>query len=250
MIDPSFFLGLPKPFKKICYVYPPLVKDVASNSDFGIYQKLLTMSQEEVEDEIFEKIEGKNSITKIPTPLEFLLANAYHNKAFELLTKKAFEFFLHEPVTFIYDTKMIVIGDIEVVIQNIHSVNELRYLSEDNYFDFQNLIRVSMGDKPIDPPNPNEDPRIKRIKAKARYRDKIKAKKGLGIKLSTTLASICCMGLGITPLNIGEMSYVSVNGILSTYQEKEKYDIDVRSLIAGADSKKVKPKYWIRNLDD
>ena len=29
----------------------------------------------------------------------------------------------------------------------------------------------------------------------------------------------------------------------------EKYDIDIRSLLAGADSKKVKPKYWIRNSD-
>ena len=25
----------------------------------------------------------------------------------------------------------------------------------------------------------------------------------------------------------------------------KKYDIDIRSLLAGADSKKIKPKYWI-----
>jgi hypothetical protein len=33
-------------------------------------------------------------------------------------------------------------------------------------------------------------------------------------------------------------------------QQKEAYDIDIRSLLAGADSKKVKPKYWIRNIDE
>jgi hypothetical protein len=33
------------------------------------------------------------------------------------------------------------------------------------------------------------------------------------------------------------------------YQQNEEYDIDIRSLLAGADSKKVKPKYWIKNLD-
>jgi hypothetical protein len=36
---------------------------------------------------------------------------------------------------------------------------------------------------------------------------------------------------------------------MDTYQGKEKYQLDVDSLLAGADSKKIKPEYWIRNLD-
>ena len=58
------------------------------------------------------------------------------------------------------------------------------------------------------------------------------------------------MGIGLTPLNIGEMSYVSMQAILNQYQAKEKYKIDIDSLLAGADSKKIKPKYWIRNLEE
>ena len=57
------------------------------------------------------------------------------------------------------------------------------------------------------------------------------------------------MGIGITPLNIGEMSYANVGVLMKIYQDKEKYDLDIRSLLAGADSKKIKPKYWIRNTD-
>ena len=57
------------------------------------------------------------------------------------------------------------------------------------------------------------------------------------------------MGIGITPLNIGELSYASIGVIMNMMQDKEKYDIDIRSLLARASSKKVKPKYWIRNLD-
>ena len=30
---------------------------------------------------------------------------------------------------------------------------------------------------------------------------------------------------------------------------KEKYTIDIESVLAGADSKKVKPEYWVKNLD-
>jgi hypothetical protein len=43
------------------------------------------------------------------------------------------------------------------------------------------VIREGMGDKPAKPPeplNPNEDPRVTRIKELARKRDRIKAKQG------------------------------------------------------------------------
>jgi len=90
------------------------------------------------------------------------------------------------------------------------------------------------------------------MKAKARYRDKIKAKQmaKTGLSLFSSMASICCMGIGLTPLNIGEMSYIAMEAIISQYQAKEKYEVDIDSLLAGADSKKIKPKYWIRNLEE
>lgn len=106
-----------------------------------------------------------------------------------------------------------------------------------------------LGEKKIDPPNPNEDPRLKRMKAKARYRDRVKAKSGKGLQLGSSLASLCCMGFGLNPLSLGELSYASVPILIRYYQEKEKYQLDVDSLLAGADAKKVKPKYWVRNID-
>ena len=57
------------------------------------------------------------------------------------------------------------------------------------------------------------------------------------------------MGIGLTPLNIGEMSYACVQWLIAIEQQRESYDIDIRALLAGADSKKVKPKYWIKNID-
>jgi len=92
------------------------------------------------------------------------------------------------------------------------------------------MIRECLGEDKIEPPNPDLHPKIRRMKALARYRDKIKAQKGMGISLETTLVSICCMGIGITPLNIGELSYAALPIIMQTYQNKEKYEIDIRSL--------------------
>ena len=244
-----FFIGEPVFFKKDVYIYPPTVKQVAANSNFNSYSRILTYSQEEIED-IYVK-EGKD-IEVFPTPIEFLLNNCYHSKEYEKICKQAFEFFIKKPVDFLYDKKEILIGSLTDVLKELKSMEELVTISEKEFFDFQNLIRESVNQKIVEPPNANEHPKVKAMKAKARYRDRIKAAQNAknGITFFHTLASICCMGLGITPLNIGEMSYVAMEALLNQYQVKEKYQVDIDSLMAGADSKKVKPKYWIRNLEE
>lgn len=244
-----FFIGAPAQFKAGINIYPPTLREVIENQRYGTYLKILTYSQEEIED-IFVK--EKKDLSSFPTPIEFLLNNCYHSPEYEQICKEAFRFFLKTEVDFLYDKKLILIGKLEDVLKNLQSINDLITISEEEFFDFQNLIRLATDQKPVEPPNPNEHPRIKAMKAKARYRDKIKAKQAAktGITLFSTMASICCMGIGLTPLNIGEMSYVSMQAILNQYQTKEKYEIDIDSLLAGADSKKIKPKYWIRNLEE
>ena len=246
-----FFLGQPKEFKPGIKIFPPTVSQVVTTDDYGRYLRLLTYSQEEIEDEF---LEAKKPLEKYPNPFEFMLGNSYNNKDYERLCKKAFYFFIHQEVTFLYGEKIVVVGNIKEVLENAKSVEDFITIKEEDFFEFQNLIRLSVGKTPVEMPNPNEDPRVAEIKRKARYRDKLKAKKAAkskdGVSLFTMLVSICCMGIGITPLNIGEMSYVALQSLLRKYQEKEKYQLDIDSLLAGADSKKVKPKYWIRNFEE
>ena len=52
MIDANFMLGYPREFKNICLIYPPKVKDVVANKQYAYYAKFLTLSQEEIEDEM------------------------------------------------------------------------------------------------------------------------------------------------------------------------------------------------------
>lgn len=249
MSKEMFFIGQPVQFKTGILIYPPSLKDVIVNKNYSTFLRILTYSQEEIED-IFVK--EKKDLSSFPTPIEFMLNNCYHNRQYETVCKQAFQFFLKTEVDFLYDKKLIIIGNLKDVLKNLTSLSQLITISEEEFFDFQNLIRLATDQKIVEPPNPNEHPRIKAMKAKARYRDKIKAKQAAknGVTLFNTMASICCMGIGLTPLNIGEMSYVAMQAILSQYQTKEKYQIDIDSLLAGADSKKIKPKYWIRNLEE
>ena len=250
MIDEKIFLGYPIDFKDICQIYPPTVNDVVGNKDFLIYQSLFTMTQEELEDAYAE-----SNIETIPTPFQYLLMNYYQDEGMRGKIHDAFDKFTHEPVTIIPEIEMLLIGKKEDEIDPDVDLDNPRLLTEENFFDFQNMIRMVMGEKEVKLPDPEEenlDPRIKRYKAKIRANEKIiKRKKAKEApSFGTLLAAICCMGIGLTPLNIGEISYACVHWLVTMEQQKEEYDIDIRALLAGADSKKVKPKYWIKNIDE
>lgn len=204
-------------------------------------------TQEDIEDEYTEQ---RLPMDQVPTPLEYLFKLVSMDERIKKIATEGFQFFLKEPVTLLVDQYMIIIGDLQEILPKVKSINELRIIKEDNYFEFQNILRRACGDKEVEPYNPDENPKVKYFKAKARLRDRVKAKSKNGLTLGTTLASICCMGLGITPLNIGELSQSAVTVLMRTYQEKHKYEVDIESLMNGADKKKVKPQFWIRNIED
>ena len=161
---------------------------------------------------------------------------------------------MHEPVTIVPEIEMLLIGKSEDELDPDVDLENPRLLTEENFFDFQNAIRISMGMDLVKAPDPEEenlDPRIKRYKMKIKEHEKIvnKKKSKSAPTLGTLLAAICCMGIGLNPLNIGEMSYACVQWLIAMEQQKEEYDVDIQALLAGADSKKVKPKYWIKNID-
>lgn len=244
MINSYAFLALPIR-KKNYSVYPPTLNDSLNNPNFTQWEGLFTTSQEELEDSIHEHKPSYDG--PIPTPWLFLLGSAYEDKEFENTIREAFRFFLHEEITILYENQVIVLGNLEEELVKVNNAEELRIIDEEEFFNLQNTVRTSLGIAPVEKPDPDESPRIKRMKAKARLRDRVKAKKGMGLSLGDSLVSICCMGIGLTPLNIGEISYAALGKIIDRYQKKEAYETDIQSILAGADAKKIHPKYWITN---
>ena len=70
----NFLYGYPVEFKNLCMIYPPKVCDTF-NKDFFLYSQILTLSQEEIEDEYIEK---EMDISNLLTPYEYLLNSAYN----------------------------------------------------------------------------------------------------------------------------------------------------------------------------
>jgi hypothetical protein len=72
--------------------------------------QILTITAEDIEHE-FKKI--GQEFSAYPTPFEFLMANCYNNKEFMQLTKKAFSFFCHTTITFLFEDKKIIIDNVK-----------------------------------------------------------------------------------------------------------------------------------------
>lgn len=254
MINEKVLLGLPLEFKDICKIYPPTVNDVVKNDDFSMWVSIMCISQATLFEEFEDKFDNDGQPIPAPSPFEYLLALCYSSKEIFEIIETGFQFFLHEPIQILYDARAIMIGDLEQELLKIENIQNLRLINEQNYDEFQILIREAAG---LKQPEPLEDlqaldPRVARFKRLARERDKVKAKQDAknAPTLATSLASICCMGIGLTPLNIGEIPYAMINELILINQRKEKYTNDCTSLMLGADAQKIGFKYWIRNNDD
>lgn len=250
-IDVRAFLKKPINFQNICTIYPPSIDEVLDEPYYNTYISILLINQEELEDQIYGTEKVKVDKNKVPTPLNYLFGIIDSNANGEKIIKQALMFFTKQEVVILRDQQAILFGSLEELLKDLDKIENLQFIDESNYFEFQNCIRAALGFPLEKPPDLEMHPRLRQMKAKARYRDKIKAKKA-GQQMGTleSIAAICCMGIGINPLNIGEMSYASMKVLLSTFQKKERYQIDIDSLLAGADSKKIKPKYWMLKSDD
>lgn len=75
MLDPIVLLGEPLTFKNKIKVYPPTVKEVVTNPNFGVFYKLLTITQDDIMEELKDRLK-ENEIP--PTPFEYLLLSSQY----------------------------------------------------------------------------------------------------------------------------------------------------------------------------
>lgn len=256
MIRPEVIIKEPIIFGKIAVIRPPTVRDATSNPNFNLFLRMMTISQEEIWDEILKK-EGEDILkigdyivpTDAPTPLQQLIEFYSQGEEGETLVKEAFIFFTGELIRAAKESNVIVFA--EDLIENA-KIEDLRILDEKIFFSFQNAVRMACGLSVKEEPPLDENPKIARIKAKARERDRIKAKssKSGGIHYSTSLLALCSMGIGITPHNIGDLSYGVISPLIKMRQQREKYEADLLSATSGFAKKGSKNKYWMRDLKD
>lgn len=236
------FLGLPIEFSGFS-IYPPTLRDVVANNRFSIYCELLLATVESFEDQVVKPANDFRFPPDwvAPSPFRVLLGIAAESAEGEEIVREALQFFTKEDII-IFDLKreLIVIGDISKKI--IEGFDTFPKIDEESYIDFQNVIRMAIGKELYEPPDPDMLPQIRRIKAMTRYRERVK---GLGSTPLDLMTVLCCMGIGLTPLNVGEITYAAALYLQERHQLKEKYDIDIRVMTSGFGGEKPKDfQHW------
>ena len=75
MPNPSVLICAPLFFKRGIAVYPPTVKEVVTNPNFNVFYKILTMTQDDIKDELKDRIEEG---TAYPSPFEYLTLSCHY----------------------------------------------------------------------------------------------------------------------------------------------------------------------------
>jgi hypothetical protein len=245
-IKQKSFLGYPTLFKDetgdICLIQPLTIGDkIRLGPQYNIYLSLLTISNEDIEDLLKDKIGEEADNLSTVTPFEYLMLSAEFNDTFFMDLKKAFGTFIRDEVFIIPKAQEIRIGEI----------SQGRKITKENFDDFQKIIRLQNHlDMPEEIPE-NENPMHKKFRLRRKELKKAKAKQNSQSEdaptFSDLVSSMCAMQIGVTWNNISKMPIYTFYDLLSRSQSKEKYQMDTQALLAGADSKKIKLKYWIRN---
>lgn len=247
MHNEKAFIGLPLYFLNEIPVVPPTIEDIIKEN-FWEYLRILTISQEDLDDEFAELAAEKE--LEVWTPFQYLMLRAHEEPGVLVLLESAIEFFTKVKPTILPTQMTIFLGSVEDYLLRERPIEFMPKLVDTNFLDFQNLVREACGSRPVLAPDPTLHPRAKAMLAKARERDRIKAKQQKGRTLHSLMTAVCCLGVGITPLNIKDMTYASVLNILQKYQNKERYDIDVRVLTSGFSTSKKELVHWMDSQDE
>ena len=203
---------------------------------YSSYLSILTMD----EFDIMRNAE-KKGITIDPTqvvPLKFIIDSAKLNYPFLLELKNAFRTFIREEVTILFDDYTIVIGN----------GADKRLLTLENFGDFQNIIRVQNKRAVKEDPPEDESPIRRKFRLKAEYRDAVKRTQKSNDPdapdFCALLSSFDCYA-GTSPYQLQDLSFFAFKEDFERHQLKDKYSLDIKSILAGADPNKVKPKPWI-----
>lgn len=227
----------------ICMVYPLKVKEIIGMGQ-DKYQEQLNLLILTSED-LYNQYKKKG--IDVPEDIDVfdnLMFSCENDESFLLDMEEAFYTFIREKVQILSDLRVISIGN----------GLEKRIIDKNKFYRFQNILRIQ-NRLPIEEEAPeNENPMQRKFRLKRQAREKAKRNKGKEkgdpVSFHDLISSLCVYNIGVNLQNVGDLSIYAFHELLDRIQEKEKYDLDIRSLLAGANPKKVKPRNWIRKLSD
>lgn len=239
-IKQQSYLGYPSELKGVCKIKSFTIGEIMEigvdiyNSRLGT----LLLTETDIQQLVKSKTGQEIPIEEIQ-PLAYLLQSADRNNQFLLELEAAFSTFIQEEILLLPKINSILIGD----------PLKPRFINEHNYRDFQDILRIQNCKEFVEPPPEDETPgerkmRLLREKVAAVKKKQVQ-KKGDGLSLVEMFEIAETYGIDVK----GHTLYAFYK-LLRRHQLKEKWEQDLQMICAGADSKKIKTKYWGESLDN
>lgn len=228
--------------KFICNIYPYSINDIVKMGSYNYHQKvaLLLLTETDILGIIKEKT-GKEVPIEDIHPLEYLLQSAVYDDRFLLELKDTFSTFIKEEVLLLPKINSILVGGESAAKQK-------RLITNDNFRDFQDILRIQNRKEVTEPPPKDETPGQRKMRL---LREKVAAvkkkqaqKKGEGQTLVELMEIASTFGIDRNE------SLYAFYSLIRRHQMKEKWQQDLQMICAGADSKKLNSKYWGESPDD
>lgn len=233
------YAGAPSQLPGVCLVYPLTVGEIVKMGrlTYEGFLGTLLLTETDIVELVKEKTGQEIPIEDVD-PLTYLLQSADQNDRYFLELQQIFSTFIKEEVIFLPKMKSIVVG----------SPDQRRLINSQNFKDFQTILMIQNKREIKEPPPENESPgqrKMRLLREKVAAVKKKQAQKNNEGQSFLDLLEIADT-FGIDTLNC---SLYKLYDSIQRHQLKEKWEQDLQMLCAGADSKKMKTKYWGESLD-
>lgn len=207
-------------------------------ADIGYKQYNLYLMNLIAEPKDFNLVEGIdiNSITT----WDIILSNMYHGTdEYREFLINAMELFVQDKVTFVYCKGYFYVGNIK----------DNKIINKDNFEEFKRILKIQncldKEKKEEKFANKKAEEIMKKI-MKGRQSIKNNSEK---VEFSDLVSVLAANGNGLNILNVWDLTMYKFNDQFARMQMIEEYDINIRSLLAGANSNEIKLKHYIRSID-
>lgn len=239
-IKEQAYLGKPSTLPNTCKVYPLTIGEIISigSHQYNGWLGLILLTEVEISNLIKEK-SGEDIPPDQIHPLSYLLQSAQYDDTFLLELQKVFSTFVKEEVLLLPKINSILIGE----------MSEKRLITEANYRDFQDILRIQNARDIVEPPPADESPGQRKMRL---LREKVAAvKKKQAQKNGESQTFLEMLEIAeVYGIDIQNHTLYAFYNLLRRHQLREKWQQDIQMLCAGADGKKIKTKYWGESLKD
>lgn len=234
--------GQPIDFNKLGKIYQPTLKEIA-NIGFKNFNQFISFLIFEIEELELNLDEESLKELNLET-FDIILLNCKHENFREKIIF-GLSFFLKEPVYFNENHGFFFIGD----------MFDQKFISKENYEEIKKIIKkiCYINENKINEPeyNPKGKGAKKLAEQMKKNREtiaKIKAKRSSSKTDFADLISSFCVYGNIDITKIWNLSYYQFNEQFYRSQLFEDYNIKIKSLLAGADPKKIDVKHYTEGM--